>query len=170
MQEKTDERQKRELDPEMIRLRRSARGHLVLQPDADTDPIEPVRVVRCFPWSLRDRFVSIRDKDGNEVVLLKDLETIEGQTHRLVEEELASQDFIPHIEAVESVDDRMQAMTWQVRTDRGPIELQIKSTDDVRQLDDQRIAIKDHAGGMFEIVDLGALDPRSQRLVEEHMG
>ena len=71
---------------------------------------------------------------------------------------------------METVDDEFEVMAWQVETDRGPLEWQVKSTDDVVSLDNRRILIKDHAGGLFEIADLNALDPQSQRLVEDHMG
>ena len=153
-----------------VRLRRDERGRLVLHCAADAEPLENVRVARCFPWSLRDRYVSVRDKDGNELVLITDLAATEPETRQLIDEELAAQEFIPVITAIDAVDDSFGVMIWNVQTDRGPIELQIKTTDDIRRIDDRRVLVKDHAGGLFEIPDLAALDPKSQRLAEDHMG
>ena len=170
-----DPKQEQQFEPTAMRLRRNPKGELVLHPGSGgsggsgVEPIVGVRVARCFPWSLRDQYVSVRDKEGHEQVLLHDLGELESQTRCLIEEELEAQDFIPLITAVEAVDDEFEVMAWQVQTDHGPIELQVKSTDDVIQLNDRRIVIKDHAGGLFEIADLTALDARSQRLVEDHM-
>jgi carbon monoxide dehydrogenase subunit G len=102
-------------------------------------------------------------------VLVRSLDDVEPQTRRVIEEELAAQEFIPRITAVTSVDDQFDVMAWQVETDRGPIELQIKGREDIRQLDDGRVVIKDHAGGMFEVADVSALDPRSRLLVEDQL-
>ena len=163
------ESQKR-IGPVDIRLTRDQRGRLVLQLDSREEPLEDVRVARCFPWSLRDRYLSIRDSEGNEVVLLTSLDHIAGETRTIIEQELRDQELIPRITAVESVDDSFDVMSWKVLTDCGSIELQIKTTDDIHLLDDRRVVLKDHAGGQFEIPDLGMLDGRSQRLVEDHLG
>jgi len=157
-------------EPAGLRLWRDERGQLVLRRNPHDEPIAPVRLARCFPWSLRDRYISIRDKDGQELVLLESLDGVEPETRALIEQELDQQEFIPRITAVDNVDDDYEVMAWKVRTDRGPIELQVKSNDDIRQLDDGRVIIKDHAGGKFEVRDLARLDARSRRLVEDHLG
>ena len=158
------------VDVAQVRLSRDERGQLVLRTAPASEPIENVRVARCFPWSLPDQYVSIRDKEGVEQVLLTDLDGIDPETRKLIEQELAVQEFIPAITGVTAIDDSFGVMIWDVQTDRGPIELQIKTTDDIRRITQQRILLKDHAGGLFEIQDLAGLDPKSQRLVEDHMG
>ena len=158
------------IDVTQVRLRRDERGRLVLRTAPQAEPIENVRVARCFPWSLRDGYVSIRDHEDNERVLLADVQRAETDTRQLIEHELEVQEFIPAITAVEAIDDSFGVMIWNVRTDRGPIELQIKTNDDIRRIDQQRVLLKDHAGGLFEIPALAALDAKSQRLVEDHMG
>ena len=153
-----------------VRLARNERGQIELRRGRETDPIAPVRLARCFPWSLRNRYISIRDKEGQELVLLESLDGVEPDTRTLIEQELDQQEFIPRITAVDNVDDDYEVMAWKVRTDRGPIELQVKSNDDIRQLDDGRVIVRDHAGGKFEVRDLYQLDARSRRLIEDHLG
>jgi len=151
-------------------LQRDARGDLVLLREG-WEPVKGVRVVRCFPWSMSDRYVSIREPgEGVELVLIRDLETVEAATRKLIDEELSAQDFVPRITKVEAVEDCFEVTAWRVQTDRGPVELQVRSADDIRYLDDRRVVIRDHAGGLFEIADLAALDERSRRWVEDHMG
>lgn len=154
----------------VVRLERNARGQLVLHRGGAGEPIVGVRVARCFPWSLPQQYISIRDEQGNELHLFESLKQAEPQTRQIIEQELAAQEFVPAITAVERIDDAFDVMTWQVQTDRGPVELQVKSDEDVRQLADGRVLIKDHAGGLFEVRDMQRLDSRSRRLLEDHLG
>ena len=169
-EEPTSDKKGNPIDLAQVRISRNERGQLVLRTAEDAEPIENVRVTKCFPWSLRDRYVSIRDKDGNEQVLLPDLGGMSAETRRLIDQELDAQDFIPTITSVAAIIDNFGVMIWDVQTDRGPVELQIKTTDDIRRLDQRRVLLKDHAGGLFEIRDLAELDPTSQRLVEDNIG
>jgi len=129
-----------------------------------------VRVARCFPWSFDGRYISIRNKDNEELYLFRTLDQAESKTRKLIEHELAMQEFVPRITAVENIHDRYELMAWKVRTDRGPIELQIKTTDDIQLLDDGRIVIKDYAGSKFEVRDIESLDSRNRQLIEDHLG
>ncbi|MAE65607.1 MAG: hypothetical protein CMJ18_15165 [Phycisphaeraceae bacterium] len=153
-----------------LHLQRNEQGDLVLERPGES-PVTPVRVVRCFPWSMPDRYISVRDPEkGVELALIVDPATVDERTRRLIDEELAAQDFVPRITKVERVDDRFEVTAWQMQTDRGAVELQIKSSDDIRYLEDRRVLFRDHAGGLFEIPDLAALDEQSQQLVEDRMG
>ena len=151
------------------RLWRNERGQLVFRADEQAEPVAGVRLARCFPWSFRDRYVSIRNAEGREICLLASLEDADAETRRAIEAELDAQEFLPKITAVHGVDDRFDVMAWTVQTDRGPIELQVKHSEDIRQLKDGRVLIKDHAGGVFEVPDPASLDPRSRRLLEDRL-
>lgn len=156
-------------EPGTALLSRGASGRLVFRDGATGREVADARVARCFPWSLRGRYISIRDAEGQEICLARDLEEFPAETRAVVEEELAAQEFVPRITAIEDIDDEFDVMTWKVRTDRGLIELQVKDPDDVYRLDDGRVLIKDHAGGVFEVSDPSALDPRSRRLLEQRL-
>jgi hypothetical protein len=156
-------------DADDVRLRRDERGRLFFSVTAEAEPIVGVHLARCFPWSLPDRYISVRDADGNELCLLRSAEQADPETRRIVQEELAAREFVPRITAVHSVDDDFEVMAWRVETDRGPIELQVKSAEDIRQLDERRVVIQDHAGGLFEVPDVASLDSRSRRLLEDHL-
>jgi len=152
-----------------ITLSRNEAGKLVLHREGEDD-VEGVRVTRCFPWSLPGEYISLRDGEGKELHLLRDLSELSAEMQALVQDELGLQDFIPVVTGVESIDDTMEVMEWHVQTDRGPLRLQIKSNDDIRPLDDGRVLIRDHAGGVFQVNDLNAMDETSQRFLLDHMG
>ena len=153
-----------------VHLWRDQRGKLLFRCGEKVEPVDDVRVARCFPWSLDGRYISIRNKDDEELYLFRTLDQAEPKTRELIERELAMQEFVPRITAVENIDDRYEVMAWKVQTDRGPIELQIKSADDIQLLDDGRIVIRDYAGGKFEVRDIEALDSHSRQLIEDHLG
>ena len=157
------------LDPAQVRLARDVRGRLVFRPREGASPVEGATVARCFPWSHRDGYISIRDTGGKELCLLRSLNAVDPEVRRMIEEELAAQEFLPKITAVLDLDDRFDVMVWKVTTDRGPMELQVEHAEDIRQLPDGRVLMKDHAGGLFEVPDLGALDARSRMLLENHL-
>jgi hypothetical protein len=152
-----------------IRLRRDDRGRLMWRAAPDAEEAENVRVARCFPWSHRDGYISIRDKDGKELHLLPTLDHAPEKTRALIEEELRAQEFAPQITVVEEIDDRFDVMTWKVQTESGPVELQVKHSEDIRQLDDGRVLIRDHAGGVFQISNVTAMDAESRNLIEENL-
>ena len=170
MSENTDANaESRGVDPGQVRLERDARGRLVFRAAEGASAVENVSVARCFPWSFREGYVSIRDADGRELCLVRSLDALAAETRRRIEEELGAQEFVPRITAVLEMDDRFDVMVWKVRTDRGPVDLQVEHAEDIRQLADGRVLIKDHSGGVYEVPDLRALDPRSRALLEDHL-
>jgi hypothetical protein len=151
------------------RLRRERDGHVTYLPGGDAEPVPECRVVRCFPWSLPDRYVSIRDKDGNEVRLFRSLDEVPEACRDVVVEELGAQDFVPRIDRVRQIDDTFDVLIWIVDTDCGAVEFQVKHDEDIRVLDENRVVIRDHRGMLFEIPNLELLDEHSRGLVEDRL-
>ena len=138
----------------------------------DRDSEEPVRdahVARCFPWSLPDRYLSIRDKDGNELHLFGSIDEVPEASRQVVMEELAAQEFVPRILRVHEIDDSFDIIIWKADTDCGPVEFQVKHDEDIRLLGDNYVIIKDHSGMLFEVPDLDALDEKSRALIEDRL-
>ena len=158
------------VSPGDLALRREADGRLALIPPGGAEPLAGVGVARCFPWTHGGAYISVRDEEGREISLVNDLAALTAETRLLIEEELAAQEFLPSITAVRDVDDRFDVMSWRVETDRGAVELQVKNAEDVRQLDDGRVLIRDHAGGIFVVKNPTALDTHSRHLLEERLG
>jgi len=155
--------------PTPLRLTRNERGQLAAHL-GDAAPIDNARIARCFPWSNRDEYLSVRDADGKEVHLLRTLGNLDADTRALIDEELSMQEFFPRITAVLSAEQRFDVTLWHIETDRGPAELRVKDSEDIRHIDDQRVLVKDAAGGIYEIPDINALDPRSRKLIDERLG
>ena len=150
-------------------LRRESDGHLTFAFGDGRKPVKECRVARCFPWSMPERFISIRDKDGNELHLFGSIDDVPEGCRPVVTEELGAQEFVPKILRVHEIDDTFEIIVWKADTDRGPVEFQVKDDEDVRALTDDCVVIRDHAGMLFEIPDLNALDEKSRALVEDRL-
>ena len=140
-------------------------GRLVLRRPGKDDVVD-VRLRRAFPWSKSSGFISVRDAEGKELLLLEDLEPLDPGRRKTVEDWLAGASFVPRIVAVEDVDVRFGYQQWKVRTDRGPAEFRVQEREDIRFLPDGRFRIKDADGTVYEMVSLAQLDEPSRRAVE----
>ena len=140
-------------------------GRLVLRRPGRDDAVD-VRLRRSFPWSRPTRFVSVRDAEGKELMLIDDLDGVDGPQRQAIERWLAAGSFVPKIVSVEDVDVRFGHQQWKVTTDRGRAEFRVQEREDIRFLPDGRFRIKDADGNIYEMVRLDELDRASRRAVE----
>jgi hypothetical protein len=150
-----------------MKITRNEAGQLVVQMDAK-DPVVDARVARCFPWSLPGIYVSIRDKEGKELALLRTLEELDPASRQIVQQELADKVFDPKIRRVTSYKNEFGVISITAQTDRGEVTFQIRSRDDVRLLSNSRALFRDADGNTYELTDLNALDRASRKWLEEY--
>jgi hypothetical protein len=140
---------------------------LVAHVEGADEPLENVKVARCFPWSLSDRYISIRSSEGKEIVLLKTLDVVSAETRKLIEEELRDKVFIPRIEEITKYSDAFDVISITAKTDRGTVTFQMRSRQDVRALTPTQAIFRDVDGNLYEVRDFNALDRASQRQIEQ---
>ena len=151
-------------------LRREKDGTLTFSPAGSGEAVRDCHVSRSFPWSLPFRYISIRNSEGEEQLLIPELPEAPAELRHIVEEELSAQELIPRITKIRNVDDTFDMVAWQVDTNSGAVEFQTRHDEDVRQLENNRIIFKDHCGMLFEIPALNDLDPESRAHIEERVG
>jgi len=144
-------------------LTRDEKGLLVARISGRKEPVEDVRVARCFPWSLPESLISLRDKDGKELVLLETLEGLSDEARELIEKELRDKVFAPQIRRILSFRERFGITTVKAETDRGEVTFQLRHREDIRALSSTRCILKDVDGNVYEVPDITTLDPASQR-------
>lgn len=150
------------------RIERDAAGRLVLRLAGEPEPIADVRVARCFPWSLPDTFLSIRDPDGKEIILLETLDELDEPARSLVAEELRDKIFSPRITRLLEFKEEFGVTSIRAETDRGEVAFQIRSRDDIRVLSPVRALFRDVDGNTYELPDHTALDPASRRYIQHY--
>ena len=163
------ERELNIFDPARIRLYRDDFEDLVLE-QGEGDVHRGVQVLRGFPLSAENRFISVRDGEENELGIIRDMAELDAENRRVLEEELKRVYFIPHITHVNQLEERFHIPRWDVETDRGPRVFEIRSgRNDVRVLGKGRILIRDADGNQYEIPDYRRLDPASRNLIESQI-
>lgn len=135
----------------------------------DGESFEQVRVLRCFPWSCPEAYISIRNTDDKELVLVESIEALPDDVRTAVEEELAETVFNPLIQKIVRHRSEFGVITIEAETSRGPVEFQIPSRDHIQMLSATRGLLRDADGNTFEIPDLTALDPVSQKFLHEYL-
>lgn len=151
-----------------FQLQRDAYGRLVLI-DENGQRHEGVVPVRAFPIAAPNDGIALVDSDGHEAAWADRLSDLPEAERALIEEELASREFMPAIEAILAVSSFACPSTWQVRTDRGPAEVLLKGEEDIRRLPQGRLLIADSHGIQFLIRDPAALDRHSRRLLDRFL-
>ncbi len=126
-----------------------------------------VRLVRTFPISEAARFLIIKNREGAELGIIRDVAELDAASRKVLEEELEMNYFTAEITHVKRIAGRFHVPEWDVMTDRGPRVFEIRSSKrDIRQLGGGRVLIIDADGNRYEIPDYRKLDPVSRALIE----
>lgn len=131
-----------------------------------TDDVADVRIRRAFPWSKPTEFVSIRNDQGKEILLIDDITALPETVRATIDRWLTTHSFIPKIQRINHVDVRFGYQQWNVQTDRGPAEFRVQEREDIRFLPDGRFSIKDADGNIYELPRLDQLDHHSRAALE----
>ncbi|MDD5330104.1 MAG: DUF1854 domain-containing protein [Sulfuricella sp.] len=151
-----------------FRLARNSFGRLVLT-GADGEVHDGVLPVHAFPVSAPDEGIALVSADGRELVWIDRLADLPGEIRVVLEEELASREFMPEIHGIRQVSSFATPSTWQVETDRGEVAFVLKGEDDIRRLSSSALLIADSHGIHFLIRDIQALDKASRKLLDRFL-
>ena len=149
-------------------LQRDSYGRLVLTTQ-NGERHEGVTPVRAFPIAAPDEGLSLVNYEGHEVGWVERIADLPPAIAQLVEEELASREFVPEIERILDVSSFACPSIWQVATNRGQSSLILKGEEDIRRLSQSRLIIADSNGIEFLIRDIGTLDRHSRKLLDRFL-
>jgi len=149
-------------------LKRDSYGQLVLT-TKNGESHAGVVPVRAFPIAAPDEGIALVNSEGHEVGWVERIADLPPAIAQLVEEELASREFVPEIEKIIDVSSFACPSTWQVATNRGQSSLILKGEEDIRRLSQSRLIIADTNGIEFLIRDIGTLDRHSRKLLDRFL-
>ncbi|WHZ11215.1 MAG: DUF1854 domain-containing protein [Burkholderiaceae bacterium] len=145
-------------------LHRNAFGRLVwTAPDGERH--EGVIPVRTFPLSAPGAGLSLVGADGHELAWIESLDALPAPARALIDEELATREFVPEILRIRKVSTFSTPSQWEVDTDRGRAQFVLAGEEDIRRLDGNALLIAAAQGAYFRVRDLQALDAASRRLL-----
>ncbi|NTV10217.1 MAG: DUF1854 domain-containing protein [Zoogloea sp.] len=151
-----------------FRLSRNSLGRLVFV-SASGEVHEGVIPVRAFPIGAPEEGIALVSGDGHELAWLERLGDLPADLRMLLEEELASREFMPEILGIRSVSSYSTPSTWEVETERGRTSFVLKGEEDIRRLANQTLLISDSHGIQFLIRDLLALDKASRKILDRFL-
>jgi hypothetical protein len=146
-------------------LERDSLGRLVF---VDSNGIRHIGVhpVRAFPITAPGAGIAMMDQSGKELFWYPDVAAITEAELGLIEEELASREFMPVIEKITHVSTFATPSIWDIETDRGPTRIRLKGEEDIRRISGNTLLIADSNGMQFLIKDATQLDKVSKKLLD----
>lgn len=144
-----------------IQLFRSRGG--ILQAELEGEHYARVKLVRSFPYTMPDRFISVRSADGREIAMIQDVMALAEASLRVVQEELHRNYMIPRVKQILSVKKRGAAWHLQIDTDYGAAALILDNLhENIQPVADSRWMVTDNDGRRFEMHDPDRMDARSR--------
>ncbi|MBO4697419.1 MAG: DUF1854 domain-containing protein [Lachnospiraceae bacterium] len=129
-----------------------------------------IRVVRSFPFTDRNKYISIRtiDEKSKEIGMIRDLTTdVDPETRKMLEEQMDIRYFTPIIKKINNIKDEYGHAYFDVETDQGPCKFVIyMNSSSVVNLSDVRLLISDLDGNRFEIPDYTKLSARELKMLD----
>lgn len=164
-----------DLTPANARFTKSKGGMISLEMDGPEghEVFERVIVLRSFPVTAPDEFLSVREPDtrkkgrGAELGMIRRLSDFDEATRMLINEEMELRYFTPEIKKINSVKDKFGYSYWEAETTAGKVSFVLNNPfSQIRVLEDMRIYISDMDGNSFVIPDPAKLDRASYRRIE----
>jgi hypothetical protein len=150
-------------------LERNSFGKLVFSSPDGAQMHEGVVPVRAFPIAAPETGIALVNADGRELVWIDRLSDLPDDARALIEEELASREFLPEIRRIVHVSTFASPSTWEVETDRGAATLVLRGEEDIRRVSHSTLIIADTHGVQFLIRDLEGLDKGSRKLLDRFL-
>ncbi len=138
--------------------------------EGDAAEWRDVALVRLFPLSEAERWVSLIAKDGKEVGILRDLGELSAENRRLARQELRRRYLVPQIARILACRVRAEVVQWTVETDRGRRKFMTKNLrEQIKEPLPDRLTLLDVEGNRYDIANVAALDPDSRRRLEAQL-
>ena len=168
MEKETEEMLRvRYLNDENATFKRTGTGFLSLQ--VGEEFYARVQVVRMFPFSDKNQFISIRtaEERSKEIGIVEKMSAVSKETREMLEEQLTLHYFTPVIQKIHKIKDEYGFAYWNVTTDHGQCNFTIRmGGNSVVHLSDTRILIMDIDENRFEIPDVNALTAKERKRLD----
>ena len=174
-----NKRESVDLTPANCRFYRSEGGLISLElthPDKDPEKFERIVVLRSFPISNPDEYISIREPatrrrgNGAEIGLIRDIHDFDEATVKLLNEELDRRYFTPELLKIYSLKEKFGYLYCEAETSAGRITFVLNNPySNFRTLEDHRVLISDIDGNAFMIKNPENFDKASLKKIEIYL-
>ncbi len=134
---------------------------------------EDVQVVRMFPFSRPDEYLSVRESGDQaaEIGVIENLpRDFDGPGEEAVRHQLALRYFLPAIRKIYNVRQEMGCVYFDVETDYGRCQFAFRSNSNaVTRISESRVMIQDLDNNCFEIPDIRKLTAGEQKKLDVYL-
>ena len=124
-----------------------------------------VKAISNFPWSHPESFISICDKEGEELVHIQELNELGASSKKALKCALGEARFLLEVKAIHSVTEEADLRVWKASTQVGERQFVTKLDAWPQALDNNRLLITDVSGDLYEIKDIELMDKKRQKLL-----
>lgn len=150
-------------------IERNAFGKLVFTAAGELQSHVGVVPVRAFPIAAPDSGIAIVSAEGSELAWIERLSDLPDSVRILLEQELASREFLPQILQILRVSAFATPSTWHVSTDRGDTSFVLKGEEDIRRVGPEGLIIADSHGVQYLVRDIQKLSQASRKLLDRFL-
>ena len=143
-------------------------GYIALKNDGTE--YDRVFLHRCFPNELTEEYLSVLDRDNNEIGVIRSIDEFPEETRELLRGELKRKYHIYTIKAILSINEKYGYSYWKIKDSEGERDFTVRDTyRSINRITGDRVTVTDVDGNRFEIPSLEALDRRSRRKIEQYL-
>ena len=124
---------------------------------------QEVRVAQLLPLSNPDVYWAVRNGEDKEIGVLRDLNGLNADSRRLLEEEISRKYLLPKVLSVQKVRDEFGVVVWDVTTDAGVKRFTVRNLRDSSvALSTTRVLMTDVDGNRYEFPNIETLSVAAQ--------
>lgn len=140
---------------------------LTVSTDGEEKKYDRVFLYRNFPFELPEEYVSVLDRDENEIGMIRSVSDFDAETAEMIRRELNRRYHVFTIKKIISLNERYGYSYWKTEDCDGEREFTVQDTyKSITKITDDRIYVTDVDGNRYEIPSLSGLDKKSFRKIE----
>ncbi len=125
---------------------------------------------RSFPFDRPNEYISVQNKDQEELGLIKDISAFDKAIAEIIIAELERKYYTPEIKKIMTLKETRGFSFWKVMTDTGEQSFTVQDTSkSIVRIGGDRAFVFDICGNRYEIKALSALDKKSYRKLELYL-
>lgn len=125
---------------------------------------------RAFPFDLLDEYISVQNKDQEEIGLIRSLADFDKAAQEILRGELEHKYYTPKITKILSLKEAHGYSFWQVESDAGELQFTLQDTfRNLLRVGEDKVYVFDNYGNRYVIESLEGLDRHSLRKIELYL-
>lgn len=145
-------------------------GATVKEADGEEKTYDRVWLHRSFPFDRPWEYISLQNKDQEEIGLIRTLDVFSEEEMELIKGELERKYFTPKVKKILTLKEARGFSFWKILTDAGELSFTVQDTSkSIAKIGRDRAFIFDISSNRYEIESLSALDKKSARKLELYL-